>query len=317
MMKRIFLLVCGLASILLIVLAGLVGFTWAVGRVVPLHTAQIAYTSEHDGSSDLFLVDMPRHLTHRLTWEPLSDRDPAWSPDGEWLAFVSNRDFDEEIYLLHVYTGAIRQLTENQVADHSPAWSPDGQKIAFASSRSGSTDLFVTDVFTGETVQLTANSGWNSAPTWSPDGQWLVFTSNREGYGMLYVMPATGGDARQITQNAGWYLNPAWSPDSRWIAFDSGGVTDSEIYLLDTTCLQSGLDCAAFTQRLTQNDRLDAGPAWSPDSRHIIYTSGAGFLRYNLVAVPTDCYRIPSGCETAVQVITDERFVDWSPVWRP
>ncbi|MCB9452323.1 MAG: PD40 domain-containing protein [Anaerolineaceae bacterium] len=290
---------------------------WIVGRTVPIHTTTIAYISEHDSTPDLFLVDMPRYIIQQLTRGMADYREPAWSPDGEWLAFVSDEDRDDEIYLLHVYTGQVRQLTHNQVVDNSPAWSPDGQRIAYASTQAGNSDIYIYDLRTDETMQLVSHSGWDNDPAWSPDGQQIIFVSNRDGYGNFYQVSAAGGKVRQVTQNSGWYLNPAWSPDGRWIVFDSADATGADIFLLDTTCLQTNTNCNQAIRQLTHSDRMDGDPSWSPDGQHIVYYSGINSLRYNLVVITANCYQGTLGCENTAKRITDERYIDWSPAWKP
>jgi Tol biopolymer transport system component len=66
----------------------------------------------------------------RLTDDPGSDIEPAWSPDGTRIAFASNRDGDWDIYVMDADGGNVRRLTGTRGhrdalrGDYDPAWSP-------------------------------------------------------------------------------------------------------------------------------------------------------------------------------------------------
>ena len=74
--------------------------------------------------NDIYVIDITGDNLRRLTDHPWQDLEPAWSPDGQWIAFWSNRDRDIAVYLMEA---------DQQAA--SPEWSPDGQQIAFVSQQ--------------------------------------------------------------------------------------------------------------------------------------------------------------------------------------
>lgn len=65
----------------------------------------------------------------------VSDWEPAWSPDGNWLAFARSTDGrrSSHVYVMRADGSGPRQLTHGRF-DESPAWSPDGRWIAYAST---------------------------------------------------------------------------------------------------------------------------------------------------------------------------------------
>jgi TolB protein len=70
---------------------------------------------------------------------------PAWSPDGRWIAFV--RAAGGEIGNIWVidasgYALGLHQVTAGAYSDSRPAWSPDGGSIYFSSNRSGSGQIW-------------------------------------------------------------------------------------------------------------------------------------------------------------------------------
>ena len=62
----------------------------------------------------------------RLTNNPASDAQPAWSPDGTKIAFNSDRDGNFEVYVMDADGSNQTRLTNNPADDGGPAWSPDG-----------------------------------------------------------------------------------------------------------------------------------------------------------------------------------------------
>ena len=101
----------------------------------------------------------------------------------------------------------------------------------------------------------------------------IAFTSERDGNREIYVMDTDGGNPRRLTNSHLVDWAPSWSPDGRHIVFTGNGRPgdwgarggDLEIYLMDTN--------GSNPRRLTNNLRQDTNPAWSPDGKHIAYTS--------------------------------------------
>jgi len=129
---------------------------------------QIAFTSDRDGDSNIYVMDADGGNVRQLTDDPKQDVDPAWSPDGTRIAFDSDRDGDDDIYVMGADGGNVQQLTDDPPWDWDPAWSPDGTRIAFNSDRDGDWDIYVMDADGGNVLQLTDDPGRDWAPAWSP-----------------------------------------------------------------------------------------------------------------------------------------------------
>ena len=96
----------------------------------------IAFTSERNGSADIYRVHPDGSGLERLTDSPAYDDQAAVSPDGRQIVFVTTRaGGTADLWTLDILTHRAKALTSGPGGDFRPAWSPDGQWIAFSSDR--------------------------------------------------------------------------------------------------------------------------------------------------------------------------------------
>ena len=69
----------------------------------------IVFTSERNGSADIYRVHPDGSGLERLTDDPLFDDQAAFSPDGKKIAFVSSRNGQADIYILEIATKKINE----------------------------------------------------------------------------------------------------------------------------------------------------------------------------------------------------------------
>ncbi len=69
-----------------------------------------------------------------LTFSQLFDRDPTWSPGGEWIAFSRQKSASMGLWLKDVATGDEIERRDGPGDEVCPRWSPDGQYIAILST---------------------------------------------------------------------------------------------------------------------------------------------------------------------------------------
>ncbi len=133
--------------------------------------ARIAFMSDRDGNSEIYVMDNGGKNQQRLTNNPHEDWSPVWSPDGERIAFMSDRDGNPEIYVMDADGGNQQNLTNSPFfKDRSPSWSPDGKRIAFESNRDQdnprSPEICVMDADGENQQNLTNNPHSDSGPAW-------------------------------------------------------------------------------------------------------------------------------------------------------
>jgi TolB protein len=94
------------------------------------------------------------------------DEEPAWSPDGSWIAFRSSRDGPPQIFVMRPDGTHATRITHTNFYEVAPAWSPDGRRIAFQSTRSGFLQVFVMNADGSAQVPLTENPSGDGVPDW-------------------------------------------------------------------------------------------------------------------------------------------------------
>ena len=103
-----------------------------------LHVAVSELREQPGGQSnvDIYLIDLTRAGTSsRLTDHARREFDPAWSPNGLYIAFNSDRA-DASRYSLYVRqanrSGEDDLLVKTQTSITAPAWSPNGGVIVYS-----------------------------------------------------------------------------------------------------------------------------------------------------------------------------------------
>jgi TolB protein len=92
-----------------------------------------------------------------LTTLPGGALDPAWAPDGNWLAFAGREGYASEIYAALPDGSSMTRLTSDGSLTRAPAWSPDGRHVAYLSSSTGYFEVFMVDLATDASGGLTAS----------------------------------------------------------------------------------------------------------------------------------------------------------------
>jgi Tol biopolymer transport system component len=217
----------------------------------------------------------------KLTFGPGLEDEPAWSPDGKFLAYTTDERGNSDVVVQPIAGGEPLRIAGSDADEAQPAWSPDGSKIAFVSAqdrggrlhhllaagaltaflagRGG--DVFVAPALGGSAAKLVENGYF---PAWSPDGKKIVFSSERAGKWDLWVVSSEGGTPQRLTDDTSIDYQPAWSPDGKWIAYGSGTAAR-----FDLRVVPAGGGAPA---------KVDSGttwvlrPVWSSDGGSLYYS---------------------------------------------
>ena len=195
------------------------------GRLVALELNEPA-------NSDVIIYDLQRETSTRLTFDPASDTEPLWSPDGQRVLFASSRDGGAP----NVYakaadgTGSAERLTTSDSFQRPHSWSADGQSLIIIDARGGNAPGSPAGVAVVSLGAEDATDGLletqfdENQPAVSPDGRWIAYRSNESGQSHIYVRPFPNVDDGkwQISRNPA--LSPVWAADGSELFFEAFGV---------------------------------------------------------------------------------------------
>jgi Tol biopolymer transport system component len=160
---------------------------------------------------------------HRwITRGNASDRQPIFSPDGEWVMFSSNRSGNLELWKVSITTGAIRRLTDDPAQDWDPAFTPDGRGMVWSSSRTGHFEIWSGNADGTGARRLTDDGVDAENPTMTPDGAWVVYNSSNPDKTGIWKIRADGTQATRLVP--GSWSTPDVSPDGQWVAFRTRAI---------------------------------------------------------------------------------------------
>jgi dipeptidyl aminopeptidase/acylaminoacyl peptidase len=260
-------------------------------------------TAENTNNQDLWLADLERGTTSRLTRHPKNDFSPTFSPSGDTLAFVATRGAGDDakpgIWLMPLRGGDPWSLRSFDESVGEAQWSPDGQWIAYVKldtlpratrdwqkkkwdqviedDRPQHPRLWVVSAAGGEPRALTEGRDFIWWVRWSPDSKSLAYITSPTGKPDdgnaqdIGVVALSGGPARTLGVIGTSFV---WSPDSRWIALATHAHRDSWIEKSDLYVIPAAGGAAA---NLTASFDEDADqPCWNATSDTLFFHAAEG-----------------------------------------
>jgi Tol biopolymer transport system component len=143
---------------------------------------QIATFVKKERGRNLLLINaLSGKIEHSVPLDVEQELNPAYSPDGKFIAFAGFRANQPDIFMYEIATGNVSNVTSDRFFDGAPTFSPDGKWLIYSSVVNGYAKLFRLNVAKpSERYQLTTGE-WNDIDAYfSPDGKRIFFASDRQ-----------------------------------------------------------------------------------------------------------------------------------------
>ena len=236
---------------------------------------RIAYTSERDSTTELYLYDMATGLSRRLTYSADREGPPAWADSGRSIQYTVPRG--DSAVLMSIDPDGGHSQTRVKLPAKGIRLAPSGKRVAYTWGSWTRNRVVVANPDGRRANALTdsASAWYNLA--WSPDDSLIAAT--RQDSAGAFEIRLIRTNARgnwplvKLAPELGHPQWPAWSPDGRTLAFQTGTVVRDSVERSDVSVCTIDIATGKITRlRMHPMPIMDEAPCWL-DSEHIVFQS--------------------------------------------
>ena len=224
----------------------------------------ILFSSDREGSSDLYLMNSEGEILDRLTDDLSEEWSAVWIDDNH-ISFLSDRNGTPEVFKMDITTKRVVQIDQPNhcvLDDKNYVYSPIGDRLYSCGG-----DIFLLKKDGSEAKNLTQElDGQANYMGWVNE-QEVSFTSNHEGNNEIYWLHLSSGELKNISNNPANDERADFSDDGKKVIFSSDRFErgNQDIVLLD---LPSGK-----FRRITTSAETELIARWSSSDK-LFYFGG-------------------------------------------
>ncbi len=273
---------------------------------------QIAFTSNREGLTKIFVMARDGGNVRRLTRDDRIEVAPSWSPDNKYLAFYSSDKAQSgaELRIVDVESGDVVSVIGNGLdkGPEIPVWSGDSERLAFIGlSENHTNEVWVVnrDGSDARAISTQASSRNKAHPAFSPTSNKVAYIADMKGPMAIIVTDLDNGLTTNLTEGVmAAHEHPRWSRDGKQLLFassrDDEMRTRSDIFVMDAD--------GGNLRNLSKHPQEDFDPQWTADDRQVVFTS----LRSGTAQI----FAVDVGSGKTIRV-TDNASHDMEQVARP
>jgi len=229
----------------------------------------LAVAINDSGNTDIWINDLVRGTSSRLTFNAGDDSVPLWTPDGQRVVYWSSRTDEESGLFSRAANGSgqAERLTANSSFQLPGAFEPDGSRLVFESegdlhllSLNGESDPqpLLDGVFIEDDAAI------------SPDGRWLAYSSDETGSPQIYVRPYPNiGDGGKWQISVAGGTEPRWGPDGTDLFFLNGDAVLA-VSVEGEDAISAGVPRLLFQQGHWVNQNSEPNYDLAPDGQRFL-----------------------------------------------
>lgn len=195
-----------------------------------------------EAHGDIFTVPALHGSIRDITQTPgVEERDPAWSPNGKWIAYFSDAGGEYSLRIRDqrgLNPERVYRLEPHPSFYYTPIWSPDSTKIAYADKHLGIYYIDVSQTHS-QAVKIDEQTYEDFSPnpldaSWSPDSRYLAYTKQLPNFlHAIFAYDTRDRVTHQVTDGMSDCKSPSFDRSGKYLYFLSSTDTALSAYGLD------------------------------------------------------------------------------------
>jgi eukaryotic-like serine/threonine-protein kinase len=216
---------------------------------------RLAFAKFDAESVDVWVSDLERGVSQRMTVDAGTHAIPVWSPDGKQIAFSgSARSGHYDLFQVGSGDGRVERLYSSNENKFATSWSADGRFLLFGTDAESSSQGIWALPMNGSRAPFPVlhTPAAERSGVFSPDSRWIAYVSNESGTQGVYVQQislaqggAVAGPKVLVSREGG--TAPYWRADGRELFYRASDRTVMSVPFPAGDPLHPGAPQALFT----------------------------------------------------------------------